>query len=178
MLPIQPHSGPTTPVHTAQPHAPSHCGQISCAHHVLISAFPWGPLTANNSRAQSRTQSIIQAAQPQEKHQKAPRMSRLFVWLAGLSGALDWPVNLSPPQVKECFCPGLHLLKLSGVVCSPYLSDSKRYLTPPRPAGGTTFHLRRISCLLPTLWARTLHLPVPVPELSSKHLSSSHNHDE
>ena len=98
MLLIQPHSGLTTPAPTAQPHVPPHCGQISCAHHVLISELPWGLLTAPNSRAQRRTQRAIKTAQPQWSHIMNPRRSCLFVWLAGLPGAFDWPASVLPIQ--------------------------------------------------------------------------------
>ena len=102
MFPIQPHSGLTTQVHTAQLHVLPHCGQILCAHHVLISELPWGPLIASKSRVQSRTQRTIQAWAATMNTQK-DTLKILPFWLAGLPGSLDWPVSLSPPQIKVCF---------------------------------------------------------------------------
>ena len=180
-LPIQTHRGLTTPVHTAQLHVPPHCGQWSCAHHVAISELPCGPLTANNSRAQSRTQRIIQAAQPQGTHQKAPGRSRLFVWLSGLPHTLDWPVTLSLPQVKVSFLsrttPFQHFR--SGLHSTNIWNKIPRGISP-HPALWEEQHSSpgwSAACSFP-LWVRTLHLPVPVPELSSKYLPFSHNHDK
>ena len=166
MLLIQTQRVPTTPVHTAQPHAPLHYGQISCAHHVLL---PWGPLIAGNSRAQSRTQRSIQAAQPQWTHIKAPGSSPLFGWLAGLPGGLDWPVILTLPPDKVCFQSRARPFPDFRCSLHPISNWKKiqRKMSPhPVLREDKTFQLRQFSYLLSLLWNKTLHLPGPNFRLS------------
>ena len=164
---------------------PGHCGQWSCTHHVWISELPWGPLTAPNSRAQSRTQRTIQAAMLQWTHRNTSGRSRLFVWLAGLPGTLNWPVSLSHPQDKVCFRSRARPFQdlRSGFHSISIWNKIPRWISPHPVLGeDSTFQDRLVSCLFllsvsqDTALTRTLlHT---LPELSSKNLSSSHNHSE
>ena len=109
MVLIQPHSGPNTPAPTAQLHVPPHCGQWSCAHHVWISELPWSPLTAHNSRAQSRSQRTIQVAQTQGTPQKENKRVRISMKKINQHKCLE---NISNKIIDENF-PKLNKVPVS-----------------------------------------------------------------
>ena len=117
-------------------------------------------------RAEIRSGHItIQAAQPQWTHRKAPGISCLFVWLAGLPGGLDWPVSLSPPQVKVCFLSRARACLSSGVVCRQLTCEMRLQveLHPTQP-WGRILHSSwacLTACYSP-LWTTILQLPGPI----------------
>ena len=163
MFSIQTLIGSSTPAPTAQLHVPPHCGQMSCAHYILISELPWEPNKAMNRTAQSRTQRTIQACTVTMKT-KTPGRLHLFVWMTGLSAGLDWPVSISPPQVNVCFLSrartflnlrsGLHFISI-------WPSVSRR-ISPPNPSERTHHSSSGYSaaCFSP-LWPIIMYLPGP-----------------
>ena len=133
MFLIQPHRGPTTPVHTAQPHVPSHCGQISCAHHVLISAFPWGPPHSKQQQSSEQdTENHSNCIATGNTPKGTLKIPPLF--LPGRSAWCpligQWVLALL--RLKCASYPGPHLLKISGVVCIP-LTFEIRYQEASHP---------------------------------------------
>ena len=167
--------GPTTQLPLLP--APLNCGQWPC---VSTSELRWGPLTAPNTWAQSRTQRAIQVCTAIENLQKGTRMipASLSNWQVFLEVFIGQWI-LPCLKVKVCFrsrawpFPDLSsgLQSISICACPPReYSPTLPWRKTHQPSLGYSATCSSLceqwSCITRT-WLQTL------PELASQHLPSS-----